>query len=211
MFHSRQLIRYRQLGDYSVAASYFRQLAPFYAKDEWTNLELLMLNMYADCLSHLKRTEDYVHVASETLAKVIRRSSEATKDRSAHSARLLETSKTLSYMIVSLKNILAASASLERPISIQMDRYFDNIRLDHPIHHCSDHDGFTLLLKLRSLLPDSFEVQSLRVKLIAVAEEQHSELWVSSEGVQTIRPGFNKIVITSKVSISQASYGFLVS
>lgn len=201
----RLLTTHSQLKEYDVAASYFHQLAPFYAKDEWSNLDMVMLNMYAECLSHLQRTEDYVRVALRALAKMIQNSSGATGKPREGSADSLNTAQNPGYTTVSLKDIMAASTSLEQPVSVSMDQYFDHVGLDKYIQHFSDHDGFALLLKLRSLLPGSLEAQSVRVKLVSAGEEPRSELWLAVDSPQNIRTGHNQIKLRSKVSKEQVS------
>ena len=196
----RLLTTHSQLKQYDVAASYFRQLAPFYAKDEWSNLEIVMLNMYAECLNHLQRTEDYVRVASRALAKMVQNQLGATGEPRTGSANLLSTEQNPSYTTVSLRDIIAASTLLEQPLSVPMDQYFDHVVLDKYIHHFTAHDGFALFLKFRSLLPGSLEADSVQVRLISAGEEQRSELWLTVDGLQIIRAGHNKIKLRSKVS-----------
>ena len=196
----RLLTTHSQLKQYDVAASYFRQLAPFYAKDEWSNLEIVILNMYAECLSHLQRLEDYVRVASRALAKMVQNQMGATGEPRIGSADLLSTDQNPSWITVSLRDIVAASTSLEQPVSVPMDQYFDHVVLDKYIHHFTEHDGFALFLKVRSLLPGTLEADSVRVRLTSVGEEQSSELWLTVDGPQIIRAGHNKIKLRSNVS-----------
>ena len=196
----RLLTTHSQLKEYDLAASYFRQLAPFYAKDEWSNLEMVMLNMYAECLSHLQRTEDYVRVALRALAKMVQNSLGARGEPQRGPTDLMSTALNPDYNPISLKDIMTASSSLEQPISVPMDQYFDHVALDTYIQHSSDHDGFALLLKFRSLLPGSLEAQSVQVKLTNAGEEPRSDPWLAVDGRQTIRAGHNQIKLRSKVS-----------
>ena len=159
-----------------------------------------MLNMYAECLSHLQRTEDYVRVALRAVAKMAQNSSGATGEPRKGSPDLLSTAPNPDYKPVSLKDIMAASTSLEQPVSVPMDQYFDHVTLDKYLQHASDHDGFTLLLKFKSLLPGSLEAQSIRVKLTSAGEEPCSDLWLAVDGLQLIRAGHNQIKLRSKVS-----------
>lgn len=196
----RLLTIHSQLKQYDEAASYFRQLAPFYAKDEWSNLEIVMLNMYAECLSRLQRTEDYVRVASSALAKMVQNQLGATGEPRTGSADLLSTDQSPSYTTVSLRDIIAASTSLEQPVSVPMDQFFDHVKLGNHIHHFTEHDGFEFSLNFRSLLPESLEADSVRVRLTSAGEEQRPELWLAVDGPQIIMAGHNKIKLRSKVS-----------
>ncbi|KAL2041608.1 hypothetical protein N7G274_005392 [Stereocaulon virgatum] len=190
-----------QLKDYSMAASYFRQLAPFYAKDGWSNLETVMLDMYTQCLKYLGRIEDYVHVALRTLAKAVRSTSRAMTESRIGSFEQPRTWHTLSSTSVCLKDIIAASVSLDQPVSVPMDKYFDNIRLDTHILHSPDHDGFTLNLQLRNLIPEDMEAVTVRARLISVGEEQRSELWLTTEGVRVVKPGMARITLRSNIML----------
>ena len=188
-----------QLKDYSMAASYFRQLAPFYAKDDWSNLEMVMLDMYTQCLKNLRRIEDYVRIALRTLAKAVRSTSRATTESRTGSIEQPRAWHTLSSTTVCLKDVIAASVSLDQPVSVPMDQYFDNIRLDTHILHSLDHGGFTLNLQLRNLIPEDMEAVTVRARLISVGEEQRSELWLAAECVQVVKPGMARITLRSNV------------
>lgn len=186
------------LKDYSMAASYFRQLAPFYAKDDWSNLEMVMLDMYTQCLKYLGKIEDYVRIALRTLAKAVRSTSRATTESRTGSIEP-RAWHTLSSTTVCLKDIIAASVSLDQPVSVPMDQYFDNVRLDTHILHSPDHDGFTLNLQLRNLVPEAMEAVTVRARLISVGEEQRSELWLTTDGVRVVKPGMARITLRSNV------------
>ena len=158
-----------------------------------------MLNMYAECLNHLQRTEDYVRVASRALAKMVQNRWQATGEPRTGSADLLSTDQNPGYTTVSLRGIIAASTSLEQPVSVPMDQYIDHVVLDKYIQHLTEHDGFALYLKFRSLLPGSLEADSVRVTLTSTGEEQRSELWLTVDGPHIIRAGRNTIKLRSKV------------
>src|SRR6266536_6553729 len=57
------------LQDYGAAASYFYRMTPFYGEGGWTQVELSMLVMYAECLKELQRKEEYVRVVLKLLSK----------------------------------------------------------------------------------------------------------------------------------------------
>ena len=170
-----------------------------------------MLDMYTQCLKNLERPEDYVRIALRTLAKAVRSTSGAMTEHRPGSLERPETWQTSSSTTVYFKDIIAASASLDQPVSVSMDQYFDNIRLDTYIRHSPDHDGFTLTLRLRSLIPEDLEAISVRARLISVGEEQRSELWLTAEGVQAIKPGMARITLKSNVRRNKLSLESYVS
>jgi len=190
-----------QLKDYSVAASYFRQLAPFYAKDDWSNLEIIMLGMYAQCLGHLGKVEEHVRIALRILAKTIRSTCGASKEFRIGAKRRMDTQKPISNTKMDIRDITSASQPLSQPVSVPMDQFFDGIRLDKYIRHSPELDGFGLSLRLRSLLPESFEAQTVQAKIVNTGVEQNSEIWLSADDVQMIEPGIVNISLQSNTML----------
>ena len=182
-----------------MAASYFRQLAPFYAKDDWSDLELLMLDLYAQCLHNLERNEDYVRIALKMMVKTIRSEAAIGQQSQVNSTKLANRRQSPQGATGSLSGILSASNSLEEQIPLPMDAYFDRIDMGMYVRHSPDDDGFQLPLMLRSLLPESFLAESVRVQILSVEEDQPFELWLHANG-QNIEPGTSRIWLNSNVS-----------
>lgn len=179
------LTSYSHSDDYLSAASYFRQLAPFYAKDNWSDLEITMLETYAQCLKHLNKTEEYVRISLKTLAKMINEPS-----RRPHKG----TTECLN-------RLLSVSKTLDVEVTAPLSDYFDNIDLGRYIRHFTDRDGFELSLKLRSLLPIDIQAQSVRVRMISTEGEQRSELWLATEGPQNVKLGTGELIVKSNVGV----------
>ncbi|KAK4698015.1 trafficking protein particle complex subunit 10, partial [Lecanoromycetidae sp. Uapishka_2] len=190
-----------QLKDYNVAASYFRQLAPFYAKDHWSNLEIVMLDMYAQCLGHLGKVEEYVRIALRTLAKIIHSTSGASKQLRIGVKRGAGTLQPISNTKVDIREIIAASQPLTQAVLVPLDHYFNDIHLDKYIGQSPQHDGFVVSLRMQSLLPGSFEATSVKVKMLAIGEEQRSELWLSTDGTRSIKTGMVNIKLNSNMML----------
>src|ERR1700744_410912 len=55
--------------DFGAAAMYFSRMAPVFAQDRWTRVEMMMLKMYAKCLKKLQRKDDYVAKLLDILAR----------------------------------------------------------------------------------------------------------------------------------------------
>lgn len=176
------------MGDYSVAASYFHQLAPFYAKDDWGSLEMNTLIMYAECLKNMRRDEEYIQVGLKIIAKLVR------GNEAPFSIQLNDGPKPLSF-----SKLISASRTLGEPISVSMNKYFHNIAVDPYLHHCKDHDGFQLQLRLRNCTLEAVEAQQVQVQIISIEEENHSELWLTAEGFHILEPGMVIILLETKV------------
>ncbi|MCJ1467387.1 hypothetical protein MMC07_006011 [Pseudocyphellaria aurata] len=182
-------VRY-DTGDYSVAASYFHQLTPYYAKDDWRCLETSMLNMYAECLKNMSRIEEYIHVGLKLVAKLVH------EKEAPFSIRPNNRSKPLSLNI-----LISASKSLRRPISVSMNKYFRNITVDPYLHHCKDHDGFQLQLRLRNCTLETIEAEQIQAQIVSMEDEHRSELWLTAEGFHVLEPGVVDILLGTKVMI----------
>lgn len=185
--------------DYAAAASYFRQLAPFYAQGQWSELELVMLDLYAQCLNHLDRKEEYVSVALKIVAKQV----EANR-RSGHGwqadpqrSNLTVTETSRSY----LHSLIAASTSLERQIVAPVERYFGHVSLDPRIRHSDKHDSFHLFLKVKLQVLETLPAEEIRVCLVRMTGEQRSELWLNAADVTIAAGEITKIFVASKVSL----------
>ena len=184
-----------------MAASYFRQLAPFYAKDEWSDLELLTLNLYAQCLHCVGRDEDYVCIGLKILAKAIRNRAASGQQPQVSSIEPANACQLPQSAMGSLSGILSASRPLKEHIPLRMDDYFDRIDIGVHVRHSPKDDGFQFPLFLRSLLPETFLADSVRVQILSVTEEHRSELWLHADG-RNIEPGTSEIWLRSNVSRS---------
>ena len=184
--------------DYAAAASYFRQLAPFYAQGQWSELELVMLDLYAQCLGHLDRKEEYVSVALKIVAKQVetnRRSRDNWK-AGLPKSNSAATEASRSY----LHNLITTSKSLERQIVAPVERYFGHVSLDSQIRHNEKHDSFHLLLKLKLQALETLPAEEIRVCLVRMTEEQRSELWLTAANAKMAAGEVTNISVASRVS-----------
>ena len=185
--------------DYAAAASYFRQLAPFYAQGEWSELELVMLDLYAQCLGHLDRKEEYVSVALKIVAKQVegnRRSRDNWKvDLQKSNSWITETSRSY------LRSLIAASTSLERQIVAAVERYFGHVSLDPQIRYSNKHDSFHLRLKLKLQALETLSAEEIRVCLVRTTGEQRSELWLTAADAIIAAGEVTTISVASMVSL----------
>ena len=193
------LITCSLLKDYEVAASYFRKLAPFYAKDDWSGLELLTLDLYAQCLHHLQRNYDYIRVGLRILAETVRNNATVRQQPKVNPIKLVHTRPPPHSAAGSLSGVLSASKALKENLSVPMDTYFNRIEMGLYVRHSPDDDGFEFPLVLGSLFPESFLAESVGVQILSVNEDQRSELWLHAN-CQNIEPGTSKIWLRSNVS-----------
>ena len=183
-------------GDYKTAANLLRQLASFYANDHWSDLELVMLQIYAQCLRYLTKPEEFVPTAIKSLRKMVPSTSGIKTKPQAASMTIPEKTSFLIRPSISMRDVIAASKALSQPFIVTMNKYFDQIGLDPCVRHPPCHDGFQLLVRFRCLLTESFQVQSVQVN---ISNEYHDQITLDSDGHQQIEPGMNQILLTSRV------------
>ncbi|KAL9615048.1 MAG: hypothetical protein Q9167_000471 [Letrouitia subvulpina] len=184
------MIRFN-FNDYAGAASYFHQLASFYAKDKWDELDIAMLDMYMQCLRRLDRKEDMIRVGLQIMANIIQSDRLSIVHPYEPSNR---TSRSINYM----KDIFAASKFSRHSINAPLNRYFGDIFLDPYLCHFSDHDGFQLTLELTNFMAEPIQSQEIQVRIVSVELEQQHEILLFTENEKSLKSGFNRIPVVSK-------------
>lgn len=180
--------------NYISAASYFHQLATFYYNNNWTRLEIPMLNVYAQALKCLDRKQDFSRVGLQLLAK--RTSRKGISYISPEEGVIQETSGLSHY----LQDVLDASKSLDRPLFAPIHRYFGEVVLNPYICHYEERDGFYMLLNLQSQMPEALTADEVRVKIVNVNDEQ--PMWMNTVTTELLQPGPNQIVVQTTVCSS---------
>jgi hypothetical protein len=137
------------LKDYSVAASYLHQLAPFYADQNWTELELAILDMYAKCLKELRKVEEYVRIGLKLLAKSCSPQSSRTAAKVGSTYPMMRTINAAEHVA----SIFSASKQLKEPCSVRLRNYFFEVEVGQHIEHDNDTDGFALRVSWQHVLP----------------------------------------------------------
>ena len=142
---------------------------------------------------------EYVRIRMKTLAKTTGGKAASGQQPQTIPMKLANFHQSSKSARGSLSLILSASKLLKEQISLPMDDYFDQIDMGIHVRHSPDDDSFQFPLQLRSLLPESFLAESVRVQILGVEEDQRSELWLQANG-QNIEPGVSKIWLGSNVS-----------
>lgn len=177
------LIDHSILGDFSVAASYFKQLASFYSDKQWFALGSTMLSMWAVCLKEIGNTREYITVSLRASAS-ISNVSPSSLSRPASIAELIEASRTANELI-----------------SIPAYPYFRLLKGDQTIQHLDGQGGFGLLLQFHSVFREDLEADKISVHLLAVNEGQPYGLELSCASSCNVKKGTNSVQVISKVSV----------
>ncbi|KAI9845624.1 MAG: hypothetical protein M1837_004598 [Sclerophora amabilis] len=203
---------YRQ--DFAAAAAYFGKMIQIYAHENWDDVELTMLKMYAQCLKNLDRREDYVHIALEILAKV---ADKGKFSEAGHSGKSLDQAGDSTGLglkpdeedgMISiteyLSDLFAYSEHLSQELKIPLSRYFDGAQVDRCPRLYQDKDGVELLFKLRHLFPADLKIDRVRVKLASSVPGR--EIWLESNGTQTFKCGVSRIWLGTNSSSPESFY-----
>ena len=183
------------LGDYNTAAAYFHELAPFYADQNWSELELAILDMYAGCLKELGKSEDYVRIGLKLLAKI---TMSPRHDLERRNDRAPSTHFTTVYPSDHVRSILAASKALKEPCLVHLRNYFLDVTISQHIEHLPGKDGFSLKVSLRHILDEELDA-IFKVRLISASEGQNREIWLSSGTPVKLRRGRVFVDVTSSM------------
>lgn len=191
------------LSEYKEAEYYFYHTIPFFGGCSWSLLELSMLVMYAKCLKELGRQEDYV---TKALRQLLTKAAAAERDRLQQKSMIrigngLATQYPEKSAISGfLADMLTVSATLEKEVKIPLTSFFGEIELDGPPTYDDDQDSFSLTLKLRSLLVDEFNAESVNLRISSPGFGGNKEIWVqANKGPVTIKPGRNKVQLQSNM------------
>ncbi|KAA8651858.1 hypothetical protein EYZ11_006218 [Aspergillus tanneri] len=193
------LLRFRQ-GNYSVAASYFHQITPFYGNKGWIILEGVMLELYARCLRELQRTEEYVRVILRLLAKFAIHTQSGLSPRQKTldaSAIFAEKAQASQYV----EELFEAAKTLQKELSAPLSDFFADFEVNPVILHYETKDGFQMQLSLRFLLGKSIDIDSIKIRLVSSSRGQSSEHWIETSAKTTIKSSPTKIQVDSSTTL----------
>lgn len=168
-------------------------------------LEISILTFYARCLKKLGRKDDYVRVILKILGKNAR---EGVSSRGADGA-LINSGQESSDPVISntsmtattelATDLISYAAELHREISVPMNRYMRNIKVNPYIKHYDYKDGFQLQLSFRCMLGDRIPIQSVKVKISSTGDGALREIWLETDEAITLLPGMINLWLHSNV------------
>ena len=152
-----------------------------------------ILDMYAQALNQLGRKQEFSRIGLQILSKITdqRRSSYISADEGPLPGVL-----GLSHY---LQDVLDASRSVERSLSVPLHQHFGEIFLEPYITHYDGHDGFYMILELQNQMPERFMADEVRVKIISTNDEQPCAIWLTTEASGYLQPGTNQIMLHTTV------------
>ncbi|KAL9097782.1 MAG: hypothetical protein Q9165_000108 [Trypethelium subeluteriae] len=194
-----------ETGDYAMAAAYFQRIAPLYAEDGWSLIEVTMLKTYAHCLKILHRRDEYARVLLNLLAKAaaMEKSCLASQRKQVHSPREGKPNRLDdegSEFVGQMTELVNFSSDLPYKITVSMNKYFDAVRVDPTVHHFPDKDGFEMQIKFRYLFDDDLDADAVKLRLVSTAAGQMRELWLHGNPSVRIKKGERLLWLGTNVS-----------
>lgn len=193
------VLKFRQ-EDFETAAVFFRKIAPFYENCQWPTLEGTILELYTRCLKRLGQNDDFVRILLRLLSQYASyvQSGLSTRQKSAlASSDLVVQSNAHGY----IEELFEASAKLTKELNVPLSSVFGDIDVDPEIKHYDDKDGFQMQLKLRFLLGDVINIESVKVRLVNASGLLSHEVWLERSEEVVIKSSASKLLIGSTVSI----------
>lgn len=192
------VLKFRQ-EDFETAAIFFRKIAPFYENCQWPTLEGTILELYTRCLGKLGQSDDFVRILLRLLsqyASYIQSGLSTRQKSSLASSNLVVQSNVHGY----IEELFEASAKLTKELNVPLSSFFGDMDVDPEIKHYSDRDGFQMQLKLRFLLGDVINIESVKVRLVNASGLLSHEVWLENSEEAVIKSSASKLLVGSTVS-----------
>ncbi|KAI1858755.1 uncharacterized protein JN550_012505 [Neoarthrinium moseri] len=191
------------LEDYAAAAAFFWRTTPFFGESGWSLLELSMLVMYSRCLKQLQRKDDFVKV----MLKLLSKASAAERDRqnqrkSLHLGKKKEVDYPDNDVIKGfLGDLLSETKQLTTEMRVPLSSFFSSVEVDGTPEYHDGRDGFTVYLKMSSLLVDELKIEKARARMVGQISGTQREVWLELSNPTTVKPGKNRLKLDSNVII----------
>lgn len=188
-------------GDMVGAAGYFSRITPLYAERQWHLIEESLLSLHAQCLKTLHRRDDYIQILLRILENAVNRQrSLATSKLGSGSLEDLSLRDDLPKFGDHglIEELLEAAGGLPYDVTVPMYTLFDKIVIDPYIQHFEDKDGFSIRIKFRHLLAESFAFDSAKLQLSST-EEGHKQEIVLLGGAIEANQGVCSIEVRTNV------------
>jgi hypothetical protein len=190
--------------DFTSAASYFHQVAPFYGGSHWTLLEGIMLELYARCLKQLDRKEDYVQVLLKLLPKYVTEVQRAFSSQGRTGSIGGHTGNVSHLINEYVDDLFRLSRDLPKEVSAPLHDFFGGLEIEPRVWQREESDGLQLRFRIRSLLDKDMVLQRVRVKLVEQADVSPREIWLESSERVLVKAVLSPVIVESNVSVQQS-------
>ncbi|RKF62262.1 putative tmem1 family protein [Erysiphe neolycopersici] len=207
-FHSIQscvadlaILKY-YMKDFTASASYLKRMIVFYDEAGWKNIELSMLIIYAKCLQHLERREEYVQIVIKLLSKTAFAENERLKLKSL--VYLKNKGFFEDFVLVKekyLPRLFDITRTLPSPTYIPLNKFFGSLDVDETVIYHQDSDGFELLIRCLYLLDDELPFEKAKVRINSTNSKLKRDIWLENEDSFIFKKGINEIYVGCNTNI----------
>lgn len=187
--------------DYKTAAFFLGPATVFFGKSGWSLLELSMLTMYAKCLDEMQSKTDYVNIALTLLTKAC--AAERDRLRSIrHTGSLAQRTPDLLPLVGVVEKLCSLCKTVPAEAKVPLTNFFTDVELAGPPKYRDGQDSCSLTINLRSLLPETINLDTLTLKLSCTDGGPCKELvFTSNKTIIGIAPGKNSVNVNCNVSL----------
>lgn len=188
------------LKDYLSASFYLNRIIPFFDESGWSNIELQMLTLHANCLQQLKRKDEYVQVIIKLLTKTAIAENERLNQKSG---TFREKNMISDYCALvtdgHLSELFKITRSLDKITNIPLQSIFGRVEVDETVKYHQNMDSFELQIKLLYLLDVVLEIEIAKVTIYSDTNDSTHHIHLEAMDTLIIKKGINQISVQSKV------------
>lgn len=188
--------------DFTASASYLKRMIIFYDEAGWKNIELSMLIIYAKCLQHLERKEEYVQIIIKLLSKTAFAENERLKRKSL--MYLKNRGFFQDFVLIKekyLPRLFDITRTLNSPTYIPLIKFFGSLEVDETVIYHQERDGFELLIRCLYLLDDELPFEKVKVRINSTTNNTNRDIWLENEGSFIFKKGINEIFVGCNTNI----------
>lgn len=187
--------------DFQAAANRFVSATPFFGFRGWSLVELSMLVMYCQCLGELNSNDDFASAALTLLTK----SCAAARERRLQKATLAEPRRETQIKDVSpirdvARRLFLLSKDFSTELKVILGNFFMDIELDGSPEYHDQKDSCSLVISLRSLLPNELVLDAVRLRITCIDGGPCRDIDFENSEKKIIHPGKNTISVKTNVS-----------
>lgn len=185
-------------GDVKGAVDNLDNLTKFYASEHWGSLETSLLIIQAKCLKQLERKQDYLKVLLKLLSKSAGQEREKFETRPGTAGPRIRNDEDEFLPVEGyVREVVALGREVETELSVDMNLFFSDVKVDQYPRSLEETDGFVLTLSMRYLLKEEIDIDGIKVKLVCANGQQKDV--VLERGPAKIRKGIVKLDLTTNV------------
>jgi hypothetical protein len=184
--------------EYKAATKHFKEATPFFGRNGWSLLELSLLVLYCQCLSELGSKDEYVSVALTLLIKSCAAERERREQKSPPVRKNTISDQSPIKQVAA--RLFALAPSLSSEVKVPLSNFLMDVELEGtPVYH-DGKDGCSLIISLRSLLPEKLTLNSAKLRIACTDRAPGRDIDFETQEDIVLVPGRNTISVECNVS-----------